>query len=619
MSQGLFPYYERELTFIRQFAQEFAERYPAAAGRLLLEPNRSGDPHVERLIESFALLAGRIHHKLDDEFPELTEALLSVLYPHYLAPVPSMAVVEFDLDASREPLPDGFPIPRGSRLQTARVGNIPCRFRTGYPVTLWPIELTSASLQSPPFPREYEPPRRTAAALRLQFECRSGLKFSQLSLEELRLFLFGEGHVVGMLYELIFNHATQVVFRALDGGSKTPPIVLDPAECLSQVGFKPDEGLLPYPQRSFMGYRLLSEFFAIREKFLFLDLSGWQRARSAGFGQKLEVVVFLNNTNNRVQEWVDQSTFRLGCAPIVNLFEQVAEPIVLDESRYEYRIVPDVAAPRGMEIFSIDEVTSTDPATSKTTTYRPFYSYHHNRNSDDGETFWHASRRESNLEGDRGTELFLHLADLDFHPRLPAADTLVVRTTCTNRDLPNQLQHAGERLFFELEGAAPLTGIRCLKTPTAPLRAPPRRGRYWALVSHLTLNYLSLDDPTEGRDALREILRLYDFSDPQAGQQQMADVTRQLIEGIARLGTRRIIGRTGSQTGSGFARGLEVTIEFDEEKYIGTGAFLFACVLERFLGLYAGINSFTQLVAKTAQTGGIIKKWPLRAGDQQLL
>jgi type VI secretion system protein ImpG len=619
MSESLFPYYERELVFIRQFAEEFAERYPAAAGRLLLEPNRSGDPHVERLIESFALLAGRIHHKLDDEFPELTEALLSVLYPHYLAPVPSMAIVEFDLDASREPLPDGFPIARGSRLQTAKIGSLACRFRTGYPVTLWPIELTSAALQSPPFPREYEPPRRTAAALRLQFECQSGLKFAQLSLEDLRLYLFGEGHVVGMLYELIFNHTTQVVFRSLDPGSKAQPIVLAPQECLAQVGFNADEGLLPYPSRSFMGYRLLSEFFAMREKFLFVDIGGWQRAKQAGFGQKLEVVLYLNHTIPRVQEWVDQSTFRLGCTPVVNLFEQVAEPIILDQSRYEYRIVPDVAQPRGMEIYSIDEVTSTDPETSVTTTYRPFYSFHHNRNGDDGQTFWHASRRNSTLEGDRGTDLFLNLVDLDFHPRLPADDTMVVRTTCTNRDLPNQLQHAGERLYFELEGAAPLSGIRCLKTPTAPLRAPPRRGRYWALVSHLTLNYLSLDDPTEGRDALREILRLYDFSDPQAGQQQLADVTRQLIEGIARLGTRRIIGRTGSQSGSGFCRGLEVSIEFDEEKYIGTGAFLFACILERFLGLYAGINSFTQLVAKTTQTGGIIKKWPLRAGDQQLL
>jgi type VI secretion system protein ImpG len=213
----------------------------------------------------------------------------------------------------------------------------------------------------------------------------------------------------------------------------------------------------------------------------------------------------------------------------------------------------------------------------------------------------------------------LHLVDLDFQPQLPADSTLVVRCTCTNRDLPNQLQHAGERLYFELEGAAPLSGIRCLKTPTSPLRAPVRRGRYWSLVSHLTLNYLSLTDPIQGREALCEILRLYDFSDPQAGQQQLSDVTRQLIEGITRIHTRRIIGRTGSHAGSGFAHGIELTVEFDEEKYVGTGTFLFACVLERFVGLYAGVNSFTQFAAKTAQTEGLIKKWPLRAGQQALL
>ncbi len=443
MSEARFPYYERELIFIRQFAQEFAERYPSAAGRLLIEPNRSGDPHIERMIESFALLAGRIHHKLDDEFPELTEALLGVLYPHYLAPAPSMSIVEFQLDATRGPLPEGFTIPRHSRMRTARVGNLACRYRTGYPVTLWPIELTGATLQSPPFPREYDPPRRTAAALRLQFDCLSKLKFSQLSLDTLRLYLFGDNHIVGMLYELIFNHATQVVFRSTDPNSKLRPIVLAPDKCLKPVGFDKADGLLPYPTRSFLGYRLLSEFFAMREKFLFVDLSGWQCAAQAGFQEKLEVVIFLNHTVPRVQEYVDTTTFRLGCTPIVNLFEQIAEPAVLEQSRYEYRVVPDVAHSRGMEVYSIDEVTSTDPASSVTTTYRPFYAFHHDRAAGDGRTFWHASRRASTLDGDRGTEMFLQLVNLDFQPQLPADDTLVIRTTCTNRDLPQSVATRG--------------------------------------------------------------------------------------------------------------------------------------------------------------------------------
>lgn len=619
MSETLYPYYERELIFIRQLAQEFAKRYPAAAGRLLLEPTSSGDPHIERMIESFALLSGRIHHKLDDEFPELTDALLSVLYPHYLAPIPSMSIIQFELDAARGALPKGFEIARHSRLQTAPVANLPCKFRTGYPVTLWPIKLTNATLQSPPFPREYNAPRRTAAALRLEFECESKLRFSDLTLQNLRFYLSGEGYVVSTLYELIFNHTTQVVYRSLDEGSKTQPLVLSPERALAPVGFEREDGLLPYPARSFLGYRLLAEYFAFREKFLFVDLGGWKDVCQGGFQKKLEVVLFLNHTVERLEEWIDASTFRLGCTPIVNLFEQVAEPIPLTQNKVKYLVVPDVAHIKGMEVYSIDEVISTDPVTGVTKQYEPFYALRHRRDRERQQAFWYSTRDNSLREGDRGTDVHLHLVDLDFQPQLPSDPTIVVRTTCTNRDLPAMLQLAGERLFFQLEGAAPLRGIRCLRTPTTPLRPPPRRGRYWGLVSHLSLNYLSLSDPAEGRDALREILRLYDFSDPRAGQQQLADVTRQLIDGIAAVRTRRVVGRTSSEVSGGFGRGVEVTVEFDEQKYVGTGMYLFACVLERFFGLYTSINSFTQLVAKTTQTEGYIKKWPLRAGEQQLL
>src|ERR1019366_7764131 len=184
MTDDLFPYYERELLFIRQFAQEFARLYPAAAGRLLLEPNRSIDPHIERLIEAFALLTGRIQHKLDDEFPELTQGLLSVLYPHYLAPIPSMAIAQFEPDATRTQLPNGFLIERHSRLQSPPINEIACRFRTGYPVTLWPVAVQSAGLAPPPFPPELRPPPQAAAMLVLQLECQGGQRFADLSLDK---------------------------------------------------------------------------------------------------------------------------------------------------------------------------------------------------------------------------------------------------------------------------------------------------------------------------------------------------------------------------------------------------------------------------------------------------
>jgi type VI secretion system protein ImpG len=287
-----------------------------------------------------------------------------------------------------------------------------------------------------------------------------------------------------------------------------------------------------------------------------------------------------------------------------------------------------------MEIYAIESVTSSDPVSGSTQEYQPFYSFRHGQTRDTQQAFWYATRKPSLLEDDRGTEVYVNLVDLGFNPRLPADSVIVVRTLCTNRDMATKLQRAGDELYLELEAAAPLSRVRCLRSPTLALRPPLRRGAHWRLLSHLCLNHLSITPQVErieslsdterqelareGRDALKEILRLYDFSDPESGQ-QLAEVNRQLIEGINSLHYRRVVGRTGSPTSSGFCRGIEVTLEFDEEKYLATGLYLFASVLERFLGLYASINSFSQLIAKTQKGQGYLKKWPPRAGELQLL
>jgi type VI secretion system protein ImpG len=617
MSEPIYRYYERELVFIRQLAREFAKQYPAAAGRLFLEENRSIDPHVERMIEAFALLTGRVHRKLDDEFPELTDALLNILYPHYLAPLPSTAVVQFIPDATRVPMHNGFLIARHAKLRTRPIGDLPCKFRTCYPVTLWPVSLMSAKVQPPPFPTGLRPPTNTVAALRMTLETQAGTKFADLSLQSLRFHLLGENALIATLYESLFNNTLQVVFRSPDEPNRAP-ILLDPKEAISPVGFAANETILPYPTRSFPGYQLLTEFFAYPAKFLFFDLNGFARLKAAGFGRRVEVIFFLSRTNLNLEQSIDATNIRTGCTPIVNLFEQTAEPIPLTQAKFEYRVVPDVAQQMGMEVYSIDEVASVDPTVGTTTIYDPFYSFKHGQHRDQKRAFWYASRQTSTREGDRGTDVFLNLVDLDFDPHLPAASTLVVKTTCTNREMAKQLQRAGDQLYLELEAAAPLAGIRCPRTPSLALRPQLRRGAYWRLISHLSLNHLSITDPVEGRAALQEILRLYDFSDPDSGQQR-AEVNRLLVDGILGVSSRRVTGRTGTAAASGFCRGVEVTIDFDEDKYVGTGVYLFASVLERFLGLYASLNSFTQLVARTKQSEGNLKKWPPRAGDQLLV
>ncbi len=428
----------------------------------------------------------------------------------------------------------------------------------------------------------------------------------------------GESETVALLYELLFNHTLEVVFRDPGGAATPPPVSLAPQECLAQVGFDREDGLLPYPAQSFIGYRLLSEFFAFPYKFHFIDFRGLRRVCQTGYQTQLEIVLFLDRSWPKLEQDITAETFRLGCTPAINLFAQTAEPIALTKTRHEYRIVPDVANPDGMEVYSVDQVTSVDPIAGETTEYLPFYSLRHGATLERARDFWYAVRRPSTRPNDRGTEVYLNLVNLEFDPINPSDPSLVVRTTCTNRELPAVLQQAGERLVLDLEAAAPLARIRCVQSPSLPLRPPLRRGNYWRLVSHLCLNHLSLAHAIEGRESLQEILRVYDLSDPGADRQRSM-VTRGLIEGITAVSSRRITGRLPGVGVEGFCRGMEVTIEFDEQKYVGSGVFLFASVLERFLGLYTTINAFTQLVARTTQGEGPLKIWPARAGDQQLM
>jgi type VI secretion system protein ImpG len=330
------------------------------------------------------------------------------------------------------------------------------------------------------------------------------------------------------------------------------------------------------------------------------------------------VLLFVRRPCSTLEQAVSEATFQLGCVPIVNLFEKTAEPIMMHHRRHEYAVVPDVAHQLGLEVYSVNQVTGIDDATGTTQEFEPFFSFKHRRLGEEPTAFWNSVRRASPLAGDRGSDMFLQLVDLDFAPARAGAGTIIVRATCTNRNLPVQLHRAGEGLRLELESAAPLAVLQCVSAPTVPFRPPRRRSAQWRLLSHLSLNHLSIADGPESLHALREILQLYDFSDPDSGH-HITEVNRQLAEGITGLSSRPVVARTGKTPSSGFCRGLEVTLEFDQEKYIGTGVFLFASVLERFLGLYTTINSFCQLVAKARQREGIVRKWAPRAGEQVLL
>jgi type VI secretion system protein ImpG len=613
MSDELLPYYNRELAFIRRLGAEFAETHPKIAGRLNLGPDAAGDPHVERMIEAFAYLNARTRHKLDDDFPEIAEAMLGVLYPHYQRPVPPMAVAQFVLDRRQGELTSGYPIPVESALETDAIEGEPCRFRTCYPVTLWPFELVSAELKGQPFSAPQTSfSSKSQAVLRLVLRCfAKSLNFSQLSLDKLRFYLHGQSQHVFPLYEMLFNDVQGVALASSPADRE--PALLKP-NCLRQVGFERDEGMLPYPARSFLGYRLLTEYFAFPQKYLFFDLTGFNAKTLLKAGNQLEIFIYLNRSTTDLEQNVTADMFRLGCAPIVNLFKQRAEPIALTQTQTEYRVAPDARRPLGFEIYSVDRVTAVSPAGERRE-YRPFYSFKHAAEEREQTAFYHAVRRPAGTGAgsrDQGTEVFLTPVDLKFSPAAPADWTLDVETVCLNRDLAPRLTFAEGHASLRLTAGGPLSKILVLTgRPTPTLRPALKHGALWRLISHLSLNHLSLTDGDDGASALKEILKLYDFHD--------SSETRTMIEGILNVGSRRVVGRAAEDARGGFCRGVEVAVHFDEDRFAGSGLFLFACVLERFLGLYCTINSFSKLVVTTNRREGELRRWSPRAGEAVLI
>jgi type VI secretion system protein ImpG len=610
MRDLLFGYYDRELHFIRRMLGSFAEKYPEVAGRLLLEPTKCEDPHVERLIETFAMMAARIQLRLDDDFSEVSDALLGVLYPHFLAPVPSATVVQFSLDPQGAQARDGTVIERGSPLYARPVEGVRCRFTTCYELRMWPIELVSVELA--PTPSHAALPPESRSALRLRLKAQPGAKLEDLAISRLAFFIDAQPALADALYRMFARDAVGVLVQR----GAAPPVLL-PASAIRPMGFAAEEALLDYPLESFAGYRLLQEYFAFEAKFLFVEVAGLPTA-PIGPHEHIELSILLRHPLNEITARPAVENLRLGCTPALNLFPHTADPIKMDQFSVEYPVVPDARAPLSYEVHSIKSVTSAVPGSLEVKTYEPFYGLRHGSARETSVAYWHGVRRQSLRKDDAGTEMFLSTVDRDMEVAQPAAEALTLRTLCSNRDLPARLPF-GDPADFQVERHPEVTSIRALRKPTEPLRPPLGSGARWRLVSHLSLNHLSLSDlavreqgggpdQLEALDALREILKLYDFADSAA--------TRQRIGALAGLRARRVVRRVGP---GALARGVEVELRIDEAAFPGGGAFLFASVLERFLGLYTSVNSFTQTVARPRQGEGTLMRWAPRAGETQLV
>ena len=625
MDDRLLDHYNTELRHLREMAGEFAREFPKIAGRLALDKDAKEicpDPYVERLLEGFAFLAARVHLKLDAEFPRFTQTLLETIYPHFLTPVPSMAVVRFDPIEQEASLGAGSPVPRGTLIKSTlgKGERTACTFQTAHDVRLLPLRISEARYYTRNVGELNLPAKLNAkAALRIRLQATAGLPISKIALDPLAIYLRGSDEFPVSVYEQIFSRKSGLVAQSARERGKTLGVL--PASSIRRLGLGNHEALLPVTPRSFEGYRLLREYFAFPQRFLFLELSGFAAIARACADPELDLVIPLTAAEAGLDGRVDASCFELFCTPVINLFSKSFDRITLTDRFSEFHVVPDRNRPLDFETFEIESVTGYGSLAGEEQEFKPFY-LARDTNIDAG-AFYTTNRIPRTLTAKEkqfgkkssysGTEVFLSLVDANDAPFRSDLRQLGIRALCTNRHLPIQLAVGTGRTDFSMDLAAPINAIRCLSGPTLP-RASHAEGRYaWRLISHLSLNYLSLIEEKggeEGAAPLREILRLYtEGNDRQTSKQ---------IEGVRTARASPVVRRVPVPGPITFARGLEIVLTLDETAFEGTGVFILGSVLEQFFAKYVSVNSFTETIIRTQQRGEIMR-WPAQIGKRQIL
>ena len=607
MSDELLRFYNSELQYIRRLGDQFAEAHPQIASHLRFGSEGDYDPYVGRMVQAFAYLNARTRQKLEDEFPEIAASYLDIMLPHFQRPIPSACVVRMNVDESQAELYEGYEIKNRSVVETAAIEGEPCLFRTCFPVTCWPFQVSDVSLRGVPFDApEIELSTQPLGMLQVSLKTFSeSTPFSRFEAKSLRFFIRLPPPFCFQLYELLFDGVLGVTVAS---SPDDPNAVRLPEGAIRPVGYAADEGLVDYPPQSFPGYRLLSEYFAFPEKFLFMevDLSGAiGKIKSPG----MNLYFYLRKRWKDLEPQIKADVLQLGCTPAVNLFSKRAEPIRLTHFEASYPVVPDARRPVAHEVYSIDSITGVSEKGERKP-FIPFYSFRHGA-GENPRGFWHASRRELQSTSDlaRGTEMDVAFVDLDFNPLGSGKWTMDIETTCTNRNLPARMPFGGSQPTMQLaEGGA--VHVRCMTKPTVPLRPKLGPGTRWRLVSHLALNHLSLVDDAQGATAMRELLTLYDLRGD--------EVTASSVAGLQKISSKPLLGRVPGDRSGALCRGISVSLVFDEDKFSAGNLFLFASVLDRFIAMFSSINSITQVSAWSNKRQGALHQWPVRAGIQNL-
>lgn len=597
-------YFLGELDYLRSRAVDFARDYPKIAAELELSKGKSADPHIEALLQSVAFMTGRIQHQLHQDAPEISKALLNMLYPHFEKPLPSMVIGRAHIKPNAANFANGYEFSKNRIAYIETIGaadHLPvCKFRNCFDTQLWPLEVTKAGEQPTNSYDFLSENRKILSVLRLQISNMGNEAIHSYPLKKLCFYINAEDHKAFPLYRLLAENLHGIALVSDSGNS---PVILSNSS-LKFLGMDAEHAMLPYTKASHPAYRILQEYFSFPEKHLFFEISGLDALDAR---QTFEILLLLDappDKNLNISEY----NFLLNCMPMINLFPVHIDPVRLDHRDYEYRLIPGQEQYRYCEIYSIEEMTATRPA-GKVRKLRSYFGLNAAEyESTEDMYYWTARREPSPLKTLHGTEIYVAFHDSSFDMHRPVEDTLAARVLCTNRNLPEKLR-AGDRLH--LEGTGPITQIELITKP-ARHEPPPMSGmKAWQLISHLNLNFLSLSSGSESLAALKSILLLYAVSSN--------PVSRRQIDSICNLECKPIVRRTGKDAWRGFCRGTEVRLTIDESVFEGGSPLLLGEVLSCFFALYTSINSFTQLVLESKQKKGVWRTWQPMAGEQAIL
>ena len=623
MDPRLLRYYNQELQYLHEMGAEFAQHFPKIAARLGINGIEVADPYVERLMEGAGFMAARVQLKLDAEFPRFTQRLLEIVYPTYLAPIPAMLMARLQPQLSDANLATGFTVPRGIGMQNqpAQSDQTPCQFRTAHDVTLWPIELIEAQYFS--FTQDLPLTKLPVAqqikgGVRLRIKATAGLTFDQISLENLQLYFSGGDETAYQLHELCFGALIGVMVTSADRPCAWYDFLAP--ESVNPVGYTDDEALLPVTLRHFQGYRLIQEYFAFPQRFLFMNIEGLGPSVKRQKRDELEIVLLFNRGYTALESVVSTANFSLFCTPAINLFSKRADRIHLTENTYEYHVVPDRTRPMDFEVYDVTSVTGYGVGSDSEQPFLPFYASPHSE-SRQSKAFYTLQRQPRVLSpkqkqnGPRssyvGSEVYISIVDTEEAPYSEDLRQLSITTMCTNRDLPIHMALGTQRTDFVLDDAAPVDKISCIKGPSKPSTPLGEGSIAWRFINHLSLNYLSLFNTNEhdSAETLREMLKLYIHQDEGRNNQ---------IDGIHAVNVRPLVRRLPIAGPICFGRGLEVQLEVDELAFQGGSAFLFGSVMAKFFTRHVSVNSFTETVLRSTKRGEVMR-WIPQCGSRQIL